>query len=72
MDKVDYATAEILKGKHCNCCGWPIVFVCCNDSFNDFEDAIDWDWWYYCSNKSCEHHEGEGIWQDTPDWVSRD
>lgn len=28
-----------------------------------------WDWWMYCSNKGCIHHEGEGVFQETPDWV---
>lgn len=78
LDKpVDYPSAKIIDNKYCNCCGWPIVFVCCNGSFRDFnptgeggESAGDWDWWYYCSNKVCENHVGEGIWQNRPDWVS--
>lgn len=74
MKKVDYPTVQILKDKHCNYCGWPIVFVCCNGSFTTFSDPKDgpWDWWYYCSNKACKHHEGEGIFQDIPEWVSKD
>lgn len=71
-EKVDYCSASILKNRYCNCCGWPIIFVCCNGSFIKFKDANKWDWWYYCSNKTCEHHDGEGIFQNRPDWVSID
>lgn len=55
--------------KFCVSCNWPIVFACCNDSFREFKDAAEWDWWVYCSNKGCKNHDGEGIFQDLPVWV---
>jgi hypothetical protein len=67
MDKVD--CVDILEKAHCNDCGWSIINVCCNGSFNKFEDADKWDWWLYCSNKSCKNHHGEGVFQSWPDWV---
>lgn len=69
IPKHSSVTARI-SGKHyCTSCGWPIVDACCNDEFTGFKDAIDWDWWYYCSNKGCKNHGGEGVWQNTPEWV---
>lgn len=67
-----YNTASIRHGYHCAVCDWPIIDACCNDSFNDFKDASEWDWWLYCSNKGCVNHEGEGVWQQWPSWVVRD
>jgi hypothetical protein len=54
----------------CIDCGWPVVFANTNYEFKDYKDAREWDWWMYCSNKGCKNHEGEGKWQDDPDWVS--
>lgn len=54
---------------YCDDCKWPAVFACCNGSFTDYKDAGDWDWWLYCSNKGCENHDGEGIFQKIPDWA---
>ncbi len=62
-------TAELLETKACVECGWPIIFVCCNYEFKNFKDAGNWDWWYYCSNKGCKNHDGEGLFQTEPDWV---
>lgn len=62
-------TANIRPELKCGDCGWPIVFACCNGLFMNFKDADQWDWWYYCSNKGCEHHDGEGTFQRDPDWV---
>lgn len=63
------ATASILEKAFCRNCGWPIIDACCNYSFTQFKDAKDWDWWQYCSNKGCKNHDGEGVFQDTPDWI---
>jgi len=63
--------ATIEKDRVCKDCGWPIVFACCNHPFTEFKDAANWDWWMYCSNKACKNHEGEGVFQDLPDWVER-
>ena len=52
----------------CSDCGWPIIIACCNDEFMNFKYASECDWWYYCSNKGCKNHEGEGACQDTPEW----
>ena len=38
----------------------------------NFKDADEWDWWYYCSNKGCKNHEGEGVFQGTPKWIFAD
>ena len=73
MDKkVKYDTVTIKKNAYCGDCGWPIIFVCCNGPFQDFKDASEWDWWLYCSNKVCENHDGEGVFQNRPNWVSND
>ena len=65
-------TAHIPLGMYCRDCGWPVVDACCNHEFQNFKDAAEWDWWYYCSNKGCKNHNGEGVCQDTPEWIGRD
>jgi hypothetical protein len=74
MVKENYDTASILEGCHCKECGWPVVDVCCNDNFLDGVKGEDncWDWWYYCSNKGCTNHNGEGVFQNHIDWVVMD
>jgi len=67
-----YDTATISGKTFCKDCGWPVVDVCCNDEFQNYKDAKDWDWWLYCSNKGCKNHDGEGIFQDMPEWVEQD
>ena len=61
--------AKMKEHANCDWCGWPVVSAYCNGSFCDFKDAAQWDWWFYCSNKSCKNHDGEGVFQDDPDWV---
>ncbi|WP_426770820.1 hypothetical protein [Enterobacter cloacae complex sp. 363J6] len=31
----------------------------------------EWDWWIYCSNKTCKNHEGEGKFQNHIKFVER-
>ena len=70
MDKKECETALILKNVHCRDCGWPIIFICCNGDFLEFQEIYEiWDWWQYCSNKNCKNHEGEGVSQQDLDWV---
>lgn len=65
----DYCTViGVSDDYYCNDCGWPVVKVCCNGKFKEFKDADKWDWWEYCSNKGCKNHEGEGVFQSSPDW----
>lgn len=69
MDKVNYETVSIYGNTYCLECGWPIIHVCCNGSFCYFKNAVNFDWWLYCSNKTCSHHDGEGLFQNTLDWI---
>lgn len=64
-------TAKMLTDVCCSDCGWPIIDVCCNDEFVKHKDAIEWDWWQYCSNKGCKNHDGEGVFQNNPTWINR-
>ena len=57
---------SILQNCKCRDCGWPIIDMCCNDQDMQF---AEWDWWQYCSNKSCSNHFGEGVFQNTPHFV---
>lgn len=71
-EKDEHGTASIYPNKHCSDCGWPIIFACCNDEFCDYVEQKNtgvWDWWFYCSNKGCKNHEGQGVFQDLPEWV---
>ncbi len=60
------STAKINYTQFCRECHWPVVFCCCNDNF---PGAGEWDWWVYCANKGCKNHHGEGVFQNTPQWV---
>ncbi len=62
----------LYKDFHCHACGWPVVFACNNEGFCMSPAHNMWDWWVYCSKKSCENHSGEGIFQDLPDWMEKD
>jgi hypothetical protein len=62
-------TASILMDVCCKECGWPVISACCNGNFKVHADARNFDWWYYCSNKGCINHRGEGVFQDDPEWV---
>ena len=63
----DYAN----RPRGCASCGWPVIHACCNDEFTKYKDAKEFDYWYYCSNKGCVNHSGEGVFQDNPDWVQK-
>lgn len=52
--------AKILDDRKCISCGWPIVSVLCNDEMGRTPPYSHDDYWYYCSNKTCNYHEGEG------------
>lgn len=53
--------AKILEGKKCLDCGWPIVGTLNNDGMSEVEPYKHDDYWYYCSNKTCKNHAGEGF-----------
>lgn len=53
----------------CKTCKWPVISTLCNDGMMTTPPYSEWDWWMYCSNKTCEHHQGEGYFQDTPDFI---
>lgn len=69
--KTPSISASILKNHHCKNCGWPIITTCVNDEMLQFVETQgeSWDWWQYCSNKGCKNHKGEGVFQNTPDWI---
>lgn len=64
---------KILENVECADCGWPVIDAVCrgDEKFSDYKDAVDWDWWYYCSNKGCKNHDGEGVFQLNPSWVKK-
>lgn len=67
-------SAHIADDAYCADCGWPIVDACCNDQFKEFKDAAEHDWWYYCTNKGCKNHDGEGAGGvfERPSWVRQE
>ena len=64
-------TASIGRGIRCLNCGWPVVQVACNGSFQNFADARYCDFWWYCSNKACAYHHGQSVLFNDPAWVQR-
>lgn len=61
-------SAKMLVDSECGHCKWPVIHCCCNDEMSIGEFGR-WDWWVYCSNKGCKNHQGEGLFQDWPEWV---
>lgn len=44
----------------CKDCGYPVIDVLCNLPFSEYSNAKNFDYWSYCSNKSCKNHDGAG------------
>ncbi|MGS1687102.1 hypothetical protein GHT72_028275 (plasmid) [Klebsiella pneumoniae] len=66
-DGFQLANAHIIEKVRCRDCHFPLICV-----MNITKPPYDeWDWWIYCSNKTCKNHEGEGKFQNTPDFVER-
>lgn len=61
-------SAEVTANRFCKACGWPIILTCCNDGMGEVPPFAGNDWWHYCSNKTCAHHTGEGVFQQSPEW----
>lgn len=57
--------ASVLKNRKCCKCGWPVVFLLCNKELMTTPPYSNFDYWEYCANKTCEHHEGQGIYSAT-------
>ena len=70
MSKGKNVTAG-MSNSYCTDCGWPVVWACCNGEFMNFKDAANHDWWYYCSNKGCKNHDGEGKYHNDLGWAKR-
>ena len=56
----------IVEGKECKDCGYAIIYVCCNAALATTKPYSDYEWWHYCSNKTCHNHNGVGVSQDEP------
>jgi len=71
MEGKPFNTAKIVKGMFCLDCGWPIVHICCNDGMGQIDPYCTWDYWAYCSNKTCVNHVGQGWDQEDPSFSFR-
>lgn len=70
--KAEYCTSKLLEKAWCKDCGWPVVSCCTNWDTKVFSDSGYWDWWFYCSNKACKNHHGEGVFQNDVKWIERE
>lgn len=68
---VDRHDGLCCRNQFCKVCGSHVSGYNCNEALNRQrpEAAGEWDWWVACDNANCIHAHGEGIFQDTPDWV---
>ena len=62
-------TAQISPRLYCAACGWPVVTCCVNEGFMGVE-GLRYDYWFYCANKGCLHHDGQSVDQDDPWWTA--
>jgi hypothetical protein len=78
MEKVTCDTASIVQDAHCKDCGWPIIHACANwdtekfptqEHINKHPDDECYDWWGYCTNKSCINHHGKSWDQELPEFI---
>lgn len=78
MEKVTCDTASIVQDAHCKDCGWPVIHACANwdtekfptqEHINQHPDDEYYDWWGYCTNKSCINHHGRAWDQELPEFI---
>lgn len=62
----------IQKGVSCKSCGWEVICCCVNWDAEKLPESKYSDWWCYCSNKTCENHKGEELFQNEIEWVKHD
>lgn len=56
----------------CAQCGYPVITITTNQlDLEALDPGSHWDWWMYCTNKTCEHHVGCGYFQTDPSWLIR-
>ena len=66
------ANASILYDAYCSACKWPVISVVCNDGMSITPPFKDNDYWAYCSNKTCQNHEGKSNnLGDEPEFIVR-
>lgn len=54
----------------CRACDGQVAHYVCNSSLIAVRpEAAEWDWWLACTNKTCVHHQGEGVFQVSPAWL---
>jgi hypothetical protein len=57
------------SSESCKSCGWNVVSCLVNWDTEKFLESKFSDWWCYCSNKACENHKGEELFQNELDWI---
>ncbi len=66
-------SAHISGSRFCASCGWPIIFLSCKGVLAQTEPYASYQRWFYCSNKSCARHDGEGTSNESiPKWAASD
>lgn len=55
----DLRNSSFMDSVFCIECGWNVIWTCCNGGMSELPYG-EFDYWYYCSNKSCVNHSGEG------------
>ena len=70
---IDRTNQTYMSPFRCSVCGYSVVFALCNEPFSFHANANEFDYWYYCSNKVCIKHDGEGNYSgsEQPDWMER-
>ena len=76
--KLNPLIATAAEDRHIHCCQNQFCRACGShvSGYNANEPLIaarpegaKWDWWLACDNADCPNAEGEGLFQELPDWV---
>lgn len=53
--------ARVLENAECIECAWPVILVYRTEALFEKRPYMYYDYWMYCSNPTCVHHQGEGV-----------
>ena len=62
----DVSDTSVLENHWCKECREMVIEQLNNTQLARYDG---WDWILYCANVECDHHMGDGYFQEDPEWV---